>query len=235
MKKFTMPLAAVALVGLYAGSASAQCAFDIAPAKGVRGSMVRNYAPCPSTERPGPNTSTQTATPACEPVLPAAVNGQTTLYSYGPKGKCQVQTSAKLVSDCADLEDAAGTGLGLPPGPCHVTFVKSKCQGVLSTDGVLPIGAGDDGFTLATLTRATLNDPAKEDMTVIDFPVTFDYSTPDKGKMEVKSSSAEALKGIVGPNGAKLPPCTQLEYVNVIIKDPLGRPFAKLGSATVPK
>lgn len=235
MKKVTLPLAAIALVGLYAGSASAQCSFDIAPAKGVRGSMVRNYAPCPGTENPTANTTTQGGTDACTPVTPAEVSGSGTLYSYDVKGKCDVRTSAKLISDCAEFEDSSGSNLGLAPGACHVTYVTSKCSGILGTDGVTPIGGGDDGFALATLSRATLNDPTNGDMTVIDFPVTFLYSTPEKGKMEVDSSSAEALFPLVGATGAKLPACTQIEVVNVVIKDPAGLPFAKLGSATVPK
>src|SRR5947208_3393318 len=68
MKKLIMPLAVVAAIGMYAGTASAQCFFGFdtgdaatsrgpAPAKGVKGSMVRNYAGCPSTEHPSPDPS----------------------------------------------------------------------------------------------------------------------------------------------------------------------------------
>ncbi|HXC52619.1 MAG TPA: hypothetical protein VN634_17180, partial [Candidatus Limnocylindrales bacterium] len=96
-------------------------------------------------------------------------------------------------------------------------------------------GAVDDGWELATLSRASLNDPTGGDMTVIDFPVAFTYSTPEDGEMEIDSSSAEALLPLVGANGAALPACTSIEVVDVKIKDPDGNSFAKLGGATVPK
>ena len=235
MKKVTLTVAAVALAGFCASNASAaNCAFNSAPAKGVKGSMVRNYASCPGTEHPTANTETEGGTDACTPVTPATAGGDGTLYTYGPKGKCSVQTSAKLVKDCGALEDANGNSLGLQAGPCHVTFVKSKCSGLLGTDGLSPIGSGDDGWSLATLSRATLADNTNGDMTVIDFPVTFLYSTPDNGNMAINSSSAEALIPLVGANNADLPTCTQIEVVDVTIKDPANLPFAKLGGATRP-
>jgi hypothetical protein len=243
MKRMIMPFAAAALVGLYAGSASAQCTFGggspahgPAPAKGVKGSMVRTYAACPSTEHPEANTKTESDTDACNPVTPPVVGGLPTQYSYGPKGSCSVTTKAKLYKSCDAVEDADGNGLGLPGRACHVTFVTSKCKGVIGTDGVTPINGEDDaGWKLATLSRATLNDTTGGDMTVIDFPVTFTYSEPEEGSMFVDSSSAEELVDIVGENGAALPACTSIEVVDVVIKDPASRPFARLGQATVPK
>jgi hypothetical protein len=246
MKKVTLPLAAIALVGFYASSASAQCAFNSAPAKGVKGSMVRNYSPCPGTETPNSNTTTEGATPACTPVTPRQnLEGDSTLYSFDKKkGKCDVSTKAKLEKSCATVtgtEIDMMTGkpvkvlLGLQDVPCHVTYVKSKCSGILGTDGLTPIGNGDAGWSLATLSRATLNDPTNGDMTVIDFPVTFNYSIPSKGKMAVDSNSAEALAPIVGTQSADLPTCTSIEVVDVTIKAPGGLPFAKLGQSTRPK
>lgn len=240
MKKVTLPLAAIALVGLYASSASAQCSFNSAPARGVKGSMVRNYSPCPGTETPNANTTTESGTPACTPVTPRQnLEGDSTPYFFDKKkGKCQVTTSAKLLKTCAGVEGTDLLGepyvLGLDDVPCHVTYVKSKCSGIMA-DATTPIGATDDGWSLATLSRATLDDGTKGDMTVIDFPVTFGYSTPDKGKMFVDSNSAEALAPIVGLTAADLPPCTSIEVVDVTIKAPGGLPFAKLGQATRPK
>jgi len=237
MKKVTLPLAALALVGLYAGSASAQCPYNTAPAKGIKSSMVRAYNSCPSTEVPASNTSTEGNTEACQPVTPRAVDGNSTTYGYSAKGKCSVQTSAKLFDSCADVTDAAGVPLNLQAVPCHVTFVKSKCGGLVHSDGTTLVDgvlfAEDDGWSLATLSRATLNDPIGGAMTVIDFPVTFDYSTPEKGKMAVSGSSAESLIPLVGPNSADLPPCTSIEVVDTVIKDPDGLPFARQGQATV--
>jgi hypothetical protein len=236
MKKVTLSLATVALVGFYASNAAAAgCLFNIAPAKGVKGSMVRAYAACPSTEHPTSNTQTEGGTQGCTPVTPPTVDGLGTTYTYGAKGKCSVQTQAKLVSDCSQLEDSSGTPLGLQPGPCHVTFVKSKCSGITKADGLTPIGATETGWSLATLSRTTLADDTNNDMTVIDFPVTFAYSDPSNGKISLSSNSAEALKPLVGANNADLPDCTQIEIVDVIVKDPDGLPFARLGGATKPQ
>jgi hypothetical protein len=240
MKKITMPLAVVALVTVYAGVASAQCAFNIVPARGVKGSMVRNMAPCPSTEHPAEEvTATKSGTPACAPVEPRQVAGSATPYKFSAKGKCSVSTSAKIVSLCSEIEDAnnPGSSLGLPAEPCHVTFVKSKCSGIVNALNE-PITSTDVGWKLATMSRASLDDQVGGDMTVIDFPVTFDYSIPDNGKIAVDSNSAQALADLIGTNAADLPPCTSIEVVNVVIKAPGGTdglPFAKLGQATKPK
>jgi hypothetical protein len=242
MKKITLPLAAVTLVTIYAGVASAQCDFNAVPARGVKGSMVRNFAPCPGTEHPaGEVTATKSGTPACAPVEPRqyAATGLATQYKFGPKGKCSVSTSAKLVAFCDEIEDAnnPGMSLGLPHDPCHVTYVKSKCSGIVDALGE-PIKASDVGWKLATMSRASLDDQVGGDMTVIDFPVTFDYSIPDNGKISVDSNSAQALADLIGTNAADLPPCTSIEVVNVVIKAPGGSeglPFAKLGQATKPK
>ncbi|MFN2427761.1 MAG: hypothetical protein ABR587_15095 [Candidatus Binatia bacterium] len=236
MKKVTLSIATVALVGFYAGAASAACDFDIVKAKGVKGSMVRSYAACPSTENPASNTATDGGTEACTPVTPRQIEGQGTLYNFSSKGGCTVQTQAKLVSDCSEVEDANGTPLGLDVGACHITFVKAKCKGIQQSDEATPIDSPDDiGWSLATLSRATLADDGNGDMTVIDFPVTFGFDQPKKGGIKLKGNSAEELKAIVGANNADLPECTSIEIVDVIIKDPAGLPFARLGGATLPQ
>jgi hypothetical protein len=246
MKKIITPLAVVALIGGYAGIASALCDFDIAPAKGVKSTLVRAYAPCPGTEHDFENSETEAGTASCSPVKVKALLGEVpagqTPYNFSAKGKCSVSTTAKLLDSCADLTKDDGTPLGLQAVPCHVTFVKSKCSGILGsgstanddTGGTL-IDEGDDGWTLATLSRATLADPSNGDMTVIDFPVQFNYDTPSKGKLKLDSNSAEALKPLVGVNNADLPTCTSIEIVDVVVKDPNDLPFARLGGATVEK
>lgn len=237
MKKVTLPLAAIALVGLYAGTASAQCDFNIANAKGVKGSMVRNYAACPSTQNPVSNTNTEGESDACQPVAVQEFEGDETPYLFSAKGKCDVSTKAKLESDCAKVKGEDGSPLGLDAGPCHITYVSAKCGGITRGDGVTLIdGVTDAGWTLATLTRATLNDPIGGDMTVFDFPVTFQFSTPSKGKISFKSNSSEALIPLLTSiSTTDLPPCTQLQVVELTIKAPGNLPFAKLGTATLPK
>lgn len=210
------------------------CEFDIAPARGIKASMVRSWAPCPGNEHPTSNTSTEGGTEACKPVTPDEAGGNATPYNYSAKGKCDVQAVAKLLADCSGLEDESGSPLGLAPDPCHVTFLKSKCKGIVDANGAAISGA-DDGWTLATISRATLADDIGGDMTVVDFPVTFLYSTPSGGSMRLQSHSAAGLAPLVGVAGASLPVCTQLQLVDMTIKDPGGLPFAKMGGATIPK
>jgi hypothetical protein len=242
-----MLVAVLAAVGFFPGAASAQCTFGFdggtpeesrgpAPAKGLKGSMVRTYLACPSTEPPTSHAMTESGTDACQPVTPPELGGGGTTYAYADNGRCTVQTQAKLLKDCSKAEDAAGNSLGLDARPCHVTFVRSSCKGIVRADGVQPIsGSQDAGWELATLGRASLNDPTGGDMTVIDFPVSFTYSDPKDGEMEIDSSTAEALVPLVGADGAALPACTSIEVVDIKIKDPDGNSFARLGGATVPR
>lgn len=237
MKKMIMPIAAFALVAGYAGVASAECDFDaVGKAKGLKSSMIRAFAACPSTETPAVNTETEGGTPACEPVTPKKDNlgtGQSSAYSFSPNGNCSVQTSGKIVPDCSTVEDQQGNPLPLAPEPCHVVFVKAKCKGIVSVDG--PINAQNDaGWSLATLSRATLADNTNGDMTVIDFPVTFQFADPNNGGLSLQDNSANALIDLVG-TGAALPTCTQIGVVDISIKDPQGRVFATLGGGTANK
>lgn len=73
-------------------------------------------------------------------------------------------------------------------------------------------------------------------MTVIDFPITFYFSTPKKGKMSFKSNSSEALIPLLTSISATdLPPCTAIQLVDVRIKSPGNLPFAVMGTATIRK
>lgn len=236
MKKVTLSIATVALVGLFAGTASAQCEFNIVPAKGVKGSFVRNFAPCPSTETGGvTNTETEGDTAACTPVTPREVNGAATEYKFNTEGGCSIQTQAKLAKACEKVKNANGdTYEDITPGPCHVTYVKGKCFGIVDGTDTL-IGSANAGWKFFTLSRASLDDDSNGDMTVIDFPVSFSFGVPKDGGMKIKANSADALDGLVGPANAELPECTSIEIVDVTIKDPLTLPFAKLGGATIPE
>jgi len=70
-------------------------------------------------------------------------------------------------------------------------------------------------------------------MTVIDYPISFEFETPANGTMKLSSSTAEALAGMEGLD-ADLPVCSSMEVMDIVIKDPQGRPFATLGGATRP-
>jgi hypothetical protein len=216
MKKFALSLAAVALVGFTAGSASAQCEFNaLAKAKGLKSTVVRAFAECPSTQHPTENSTTQS--------------------QFTEKGGCQLSSSGAIEPDCSELTASDGSNLGMPSGPCHVVTLKGKCKGIVGADGVSPISSEDGVWTLATLSRASLNDPVTGDVTVIDFPVTFEFDTPSKGGLKLSGNSAEALAGLLDPASAALPTCTQIEIVRITVKDGTGAPFARLGVGTAAK
>lgn len=235
MKKVTFLLAAVSLVGLTTGTASAQCSFNsAAKAKGVNSAMVRAYAQCGGTQSAGAGTtgsSTNTGVPACAPVLEASNDGTstgtTTKYSWGAKGSCTVKTSGKIDTRCQDNNGPTF------PLTCSVVTVQSKCAGILKADGVTPIDDADAGWQLKTLSRATLDDQANGDVTVIDFSVPFSFGTPKKGGLKLKGTTIDALSGL--GSGAALPNCTAIEIISIKVSDPLGNDFAVLGGGTKDK
>ncbi|MBI5504272.1 MAG: hypothetical protein HY899_05700 [Deltaproteobacteria bacterium] len=238
MNKIVLTLSAVAAVVTCAGSAGAQCEFNaVAKAKGMKASLVRAFAVCPSSYGGVGyvNTSTGGGTPACSPIDPVSTEGDTTPYVFDShKGRCDVQTKAKIVEDCAVLEDAGGDPLGLPAGPCQVIGIKAKCQGILRTDGATPIDAPlDAGWSLPTLVRWTFNDAASGDVTLIDFPITFAFKDPSNGQIKLDTNSAQALAAIlVDVSGAAMPTCASVQILRVGVKDPSGLYFAELGGST---
>jgi hypothetical protein len=108
--------------------------------------------------------------------------------------------------------------------------IKTGCKGVLESDGVTPVSG--PGWSVATVSRATLNDPDNGDMTVIDFPVQIPMPAASKGKFSRKTNTNELLDLLGLP---ALPECTQVEVVSLSVQDPGGNPFAKLGAGTRPK
>jgi hypothetical protein len=212
--------------------AGAQCAFDIAPAKGFRASMVRAYLPCPTYEHPTGNAETEAGTTACQPVHPYYPSEDTAAsdYTYSAKGGCTVETKVKAVGDCAAVTNADGTSLNLPAGPCHVTYIRSRCRGIMKPSD-LPVDWSDDGWTLTIAMRMSIDD-ADGDMTMVDVPMTFAFSTPNEGEFVVESSTAQFLAATFGPAAAALPSCTSMEITNVLIRDPYGFQFARVGTAT---
>ena len=118
MRKLTISLAAVALVGFAAASAQAQCDFNgPGKAKGIKSSLIRSFAGCPSITFAGPNSQTGGGTPTCAPP-----------YAHSPhffdevKGKCDFQAKAKKEDPCSDgsgvpwVTQDGTTGLVVTPG-----------------------------------------------------------------------------------------------------------------------
>lgn len=217
MRKLTI-LAAVAFVGASVASAHAQCAFDgAAKAKGIKTSLVRAFAGCPSITFAGPNSSTGGGTPTCAP--PYAHSS----YLFDDKsGSCDFKTTAKLEDPCSSNSVTRS---------CFNMSLSSKCKGILRNDGTSPInGIGADaGWALSTVTRATLNDEDTGDMTVINFPVNIAMSIPSNGSMSVKTDVNTILFDLGLPS---LPACAQIEIVSLSLQDPDGNPFAVIGAGT---
>ena len=234
---FARAAAFVSALGLAFGQAAtavAGCDFNVATAKGVDLDMVRAFKSCPGTEVPG--LVAEGGAPACTPVVPGESwwDTETTFYKFGPKGRCRGRASSEIVSDCSTVTGQDGMPLGLDANPCHVFTVRADCRGILSSDGVTPISASDDGWTLHMLMRASIEDPSGGEMTVIDVPVSFQFGRPHDGRLSLRGTSAEALLPFVGIHDADIPPCANIEFNYFGIYDPRRLVFARPGVATHP-
>jgi len=216
MRKLTI-FAAVALIGASAVGAHAQCAFDgPAKAKGMKTSLVRAYAGCPSITFAGPNSQTGGGTPTCAPPYATSQN-----YVFDDaKGSCDFKTKGKVEAPCE---------FNSVTRPCFNLSLQAKCKGITHPD-TSPIDGGDDaGWSLSTVSRATLDDEDNGDMTVINFPVNVAFDIPSNGGISVKTDTNHILDDLGLPS---LVACTQVEVVSLSIQDPDGAPFAVMGAGT---
>ncbi len=203
-------------LGLLPVSAAAQCDFDApAKARGLKSDMVRAFVPCGTgITFPSPNTAGSSGTPGCTP--PTTYSD----YQFGPKGKCSVQASNKIESPCKN---------GFPPVCSNPTF-KSRCSDITTADGVTAISG--QGWALNTLHRVTLNDRATGDQTVVDFPNQFAFPPANRGNLKVKADINSFWNLLFGPPQPGFATCASIELISIKIVDPLGRPFATIGSST---
>jgi hypothetical protein len=236
LRKLAILVLPVALA-LMPRPASAQCAFDgLAKSKPIKLSMVRSYIPC------APPNATYAGEPACSPVTVTDVGDGPTPYQFGPKGGCTVSLKGAIEDDCSTLTNN-GSSLGLPAGPCHVTYVKAKCSGILEADNQTPIKPdADAGWSLLAMIRYSVNDQTNSDVTLPDAPVPFfgfgyepvyyPFDDPDKGSISLESNSAIVLSNTISPAYAALPPCANAQIVSLEILDPGTRVFAVPGFET---
>ena len=246
MKKHLLGgLAAVLVVGFAASSASAQCAFEHPKkAKKFQGEFVQAFVSCGNAGGNSPNTTTEGNVPTCKP--PETYNEQAgsppTGWEWNElKGKGMVQLKASKVppvnilnppgdtTDIAVKVKLAGVvydggqacdGGANDGSPCTAA---SECPGGACEDVIIPAGPST-GF-LATVARATFDDRAGGDMTVVDFPANFPI-TMTEGKVNTKTSADVLLNGISQPG---LPHCSNIETVSVTITDENGNTFANVG------
>lgn len=224
MKKVLFSLAAIATFALVANSALAQCSFDEpAKAKGLKSDLIRSYSACPGVTFLSPNTITMAGVPGCNDASGNPVPRSPFKFN-DKKGKCSVKTQAKVFSDCPVPGDPP-TSTGVP---CMNLTLSAKCSGITEGDGSTPISGG--AWSLNTVARATFNDSAGGDMTVIDFPAQFAFATPAKGKMKLKQDTNGLLNFLFGP-GSELPGCTAIEVLSLAVADPDGGIFAVMGSS----
>ena len=215
MKKVTIAIFSVFMLGLVARSAQAQCSFDEpSKAKGTSSSFARAYAGCPSITFAAPNTSTMAGVPGCTP--PFALSA----FNFAAEDSgCKFKSQHFLEKNCSD-----GSA-----GACANLKIRSSCLGVLEADQATPTNAA--GWALNTVARATFDDNSSGDMTVIDFPAQFGFEQAKGGYFKMKGSTNDLLNNLFGP-GSALPACTAIEIVSVAIADPSGNIFAKIGSAS---
>jgi hypothetical protein len=214
MKKALITVTAVAVLGFFAGSASAQCSFNSAgKAKGFKTSMVRAYSSCPGITYASPNSSTMAGVPTCAPPVALSV------FKFNSKGKCDVKSGHKLENPCSDPGSSV----------CSNLTLSVKCSGITQADGVTLDSS--PGWNLNTIARATFDDNSNGDMTVIDFPAQFPLGQAASGKLKGKFTTNELLVGLFGP-GSALPGCTQIELLTIKIADPAGNLFASIGSGS---
>ncbi len=211
MRYLNRLLLSLLLVAGTAALSHAQCNFNRASRAHVfRSLMVRSYAGCPSITFPAPNSSTGTGVPTCAPPF-----AHSAFQFDQNRGFCRFQTRTREETPCTD-----GSGV-----PCMNVRIRAACRGVKDSSGT-PTNA--IGWTLSTISRATLDDPTNGDMTVIDFPVQIPFPQASNGSFRVSTDSNTILANL---GLAALPGCSQLEILTVAIQDPAGSPFAKLGAS----
>lgn len=228
-----------ALVAMPAG-ASSQCAFDSpARTRPMVLTFVRNFAACTTPD--ASYGSSYYDLGGCTSVSPAEPSG----YRFGPDGGCTIKVKPAIVADCSTIEGYNGP---LRAGPCQVTSFRGKCTGIERSG--LPIGPGDDGWTLRAALRFTTEDPDDGDLTVQDPPflgpphipypsVPYDldlqFGTPGKGAISLDRTIADASVCSLYSDGPEaLPPCTSVQILSLEVVDPYGYSFAVPGFSTRP-
>lgn len=230
-------LAAVLTVGFAASLAQAQCSFEH-PKKAVKlqSNLVQAFVSCGNVGGNSPNTNTEGGVPTCQP--PETFNEQQGSPANGwlwTEDKSQGKVSFKAKAVCT----AVSTGTTLPPcnpasplntGPPASADLEVKLD-LKAVEDTLSAGDGANGSgSMATSARATLDDRAAGDMTVIDFPADFPFNLVD-GKAKLKTSADALLNAISQPG---LPPCSSIEVVSITVKDENGNGFANMGTFLPP-
>jgi hypothetical protein len=218
-------LAAVLAIG-YAASTVFAAAVDPCPlfehpkkAKQFKAEFVQAFVSCGNVGGNSPNSTINGgAVGSCQPPETYATQQGTDLttgWHFDPlKGQGAVQFKA------AKAGPTGGVNSDLTADADVVGKVKLK--GIVSQGGI-PVDA--ESGTLATVSRATLDDSAGGPMTVVDFPLQITFSMVG-GKTSTKFS-ADAKLDAGGLSG--LPHCTSIETIDTTLLDVDGTTFARVG------
>jgi hypothetical protein len=223
---------AIRLTGL--ANAAAPCEFAagqeyIHPAKAAKltGALVQAFVSCNNPGGRIANSETETGTATCYPAETfahfnnAGAVPQGT-WTWGPKSQGSVSFKAgknKLIT--------ASTQMLSPEEQANARdlYISLKMSDIRNEDGVL-IG-GDPPALFVAYIRTTLIDRAESKvMTQFDLPIFFGFRAT-KGSVNVKTSATELLEVYSQP---ALPRCSQIELIDVTIRDPNGNRFARPGA-----
>ena len=224
--------AAVLTLGLsvsMASAATAPCPFNIVyehpvKAASIKTSLTQAFVSCgnPGGNIPNGYANGGSTIPVCVPAQtrneqagngPPAPGG----WQWGPKGTGSLSFKAGK-NKIIDPDDP----LLNPPGSVDL-FISVKLSGVENDSGISHLEPGRVG----TLSRATIIDRTSGQLeTVIDFPTGFGIVT-NNGKVNKKTSATEILNGL---GQSALPGCSNIELVDVRVKDPNSVVFAGIGT-----
>jgi len=233
-------LAAVLTVGFAASLAQAQCSFEH-PKKAVKlqSNLVQAFVSCGNPGGNSSNTNTEGGVPTCAP--PETFNEQAGSPPNGwlwTETKSQGKVSFKAKAVCTGVSTGTSSPQLLPCNPASPLNTgpppSADLEAKLDLKAIEDAGSAGDGAngpgTLSTVARATLDDRAAGDMTVIDFPAGFQFDLVD-GKAKLKTSADALLNGIGQPG---LPPCSSIEVVSIVVLDENGNGFANMGTFLPP-
>ena len=231
MKKHILAAGAAVLAlgtASIASAASTPCAATYmhpVSAKSIKAALTQAFVSC---NNPGGNTDNATTesgtVPTCYPAETFHENAGSPDFgwTWGPKGKGDISFKASKNKLCGPPL-APATDCNEPAADLAISV---KISDIRDHTG---IASGTFG-AVQTLARATLIDRAEPSapMTVIDFPTGFGIGVTN-GKVNKKTSATEILSQ-PSLNQPALPPCTTIEVVSVLVKDPNGNTFANIGT-----
>lgn len=214
---------ALAAVVLLPTGADAQCAFDRPNGSSgttayLTSSLVRAFVSCNNPGGNAPNATTISGTiPSCYPVESYDQN------AGSPNGGWEFRPSSSAGRVYVKRSTAAENSF-TPPTTLRDAAITVKLYHIGNNDGGYASGVG----SVQVLIRTTTQDYLGDDMTVIDFPISFAISLNNSlsGSASVTKKIGDILEVLNQPG---LSDCTSFEIVSIAVRDPNGNIFAVPG------